>query len=325
MKTKLIELFQKSDQQILCEFVDNLNFCEEAYIRANHDVKKAVDEGAFKSGREHFEQFGVNENRKQQFLVNQKNKKEKLERIKEHLILEMQHEKNNQFYDFLTTEMRDEFDIFDTNLVSSNDYDPDVINLIHKHQNGLVLDFGAGNRNIYFRNVVNFEIVDYQTTDVRGVGERLPFKDGVFDAVVSIAVLEHVKFPWICAKEILRVLKPGGDLIICVPFLQPLHGYPNHFFNMTQAGLQSLFGSEVNIHRHEVPISTHPIWSLQWILNSWANGLHGDIKNEFLNMRVQDLVSEPQHYLNKDFVKNLSVEKKFELASATVLHATKFL
>jgi len=325
MKPNLSELFKKNDQQILCEFVDDQNFCEEAYIRANHDVKKAIDEGDFKSGKEHFKRFGINENRKQQFLVNQKIKKEKLERIREHLTLEMEHERNNLFYDFLTTEMRDEFDIFDTNLVSSNQYDSDLLDLIHKHQNGLVLDFGAGNRNIYFRNVVNFEIVDYQSTDVRGVGERLPFKDGVFDAVVSIAVLEHVKFPWLCAKEILRVLKPGGDVIICVPFLQPLHGYPNHFFNMTQAGLKSLFGSEINVHRHEVPISTGPIWSLQWILNSWANGLHGDIKNQFLNMRVQDLLSEPQHYLNKDFVKNLSIEKNFELASATVLHATKVL
>jgi SAM-dependent methyltransferase len=151
----------------------------------------------------------------------------------------------------------------------------------------------------------------------------LPFKDGVFDAVISIAVLEHVKFPWMCAKEILRVLKPGGDLIICVPFLQPLHGYPNHFFNMTQAGLQSLFGSEINIIRHEVPISVHPIWSLQWILNSWAMGLNGDTKMNFLNMKVADFLSPAQSYLDKDFVKNLSIEKNFELASATVLHGVK--
>ena len=79
-----------------------------------------------------------------------------------------------------------------------------------------------GRRAVYFDNVVNFEIVPYDTTDVRGVGEELPFRDASFDAVVSIAVLEHVKDPFRCAREIARVLKPGGELICAVPFLPAL-------------------------------------------------------------------------------------------------------
>jgi len=87
----------------------------------------------------------------------------------------------------------------------------------------LVLDCGAGFRDMYYPNVVNYEIVAYPTTDVLGVGEELPFKDNSFDVVISVAVLEHVRYPWRCADEIARVLKSGGTLVAMVPFLQPLH------------------------------------------------------------------------------------------------------
>ena len=87
-------------------------------------------------------------------------------------------------------------------------------------------------------NVVNYEIVDYDTTDVIGLGDTLPFNDCVFDAVISIAVLEHVRYPFACAAEIVRVLKRGGELECSVPFLQPLHGYPHHYYNMTSQGLR---------------------------------------------------------------------------------------
>jgi ubiquinone/menaquinone biosynthesis C-methylase UbiE len=79
------------------------------------------------------------------------------------------------------------------------------------------------------------------STDVLGVAEELPFVDNAFDAVISVAVLEHVRDPFSAAKEITRVLKPGGKLFGYVPFLQPFHGYPNHYYNMTRVDLANLF------------------------------------------------------------------------------------
>lgn len=48
-------------------------------------------------------------------------------------------------------------------------------------------------------------------------GEELPFKDGVFDAVLCTEVLEHLHSPGRLLREMGRVLKRDGDLVITTP------------------------------------------------------------------------------------------------------------
>ena len=43
-----------------------------------------------------------------------------------------------------------------------------------------------------------------------GVGEDLPYADGLYDAVVCVDVLEHVQELGRVLSEVMRVLKPGG-------------------------------------------------------------------------------------------------------------------
>lgn len=250
-------------------------------------------------------------------------KTNKLERIRPLLREDMPFIRRDSCFDFLTDDLRDKFNIVDTNAVSFNSYDNYALALIDKFRNGIMLDCGAGLRETYYDNVVNFEIVAYETTDVRGVGEVLPFKDGVFDAVFSLAVLEHVKDPFQCAKEIVRVLKPGGELMCCVPFLQPLHGYPHHYYNMTCQGLENLFSDDLEIDKIDCYYSNLPISSLNWIVRSWADGLSGGTKQEFLDLRIRDLLGSPIEYLNRQFVTQLSREKNLELACANVLFGHK--
>ena len=52
---------------------------------------------------------------------------------------------------------------------------------------------------------------------VGGVGERLPFSDGVFDAVVCAEVLEHVGDPEQVIDECARVLRAGGTFVYAGP------------------------------------------------------------------------------------------------------------
>ncbi len=52
---------------------------------------------------------------------------------------------------------------------------------------------------------------------VQGDGERLPFADGLFDCVICTETLEHVPDDRVVARELVRVLRSGGVLVVSVP------------------------------------------------------------------------------------------------------------
>lgn len=250
-------------------------------------------------------------------------KRAKLEAIRPLLRDDLPFAETADGFDFLSDELRAQFHITDTDNVSANNYDDTAARMIEVHSGGFVLDCGAGLRPVYYDNVVNFDICAYPTTDVRGVGERLPFKDGVFQAVFSFAVLEHVRDPFACAREIMRVLVPGGRLYCVVPFLQPLHGYPNHYFNMSHQGLRSLFEDGLEVVWQEVPASGQPIWTLTWLLRRWAAQLPEPARREFLRQRIGGLLASPEAYFDRPFVRDLPPDAKLELASTTAMYAQK--
>ncbi len=51
-------------------------------------------------------------------------------------------------------------------------------------------------------------------------GERLPFADAEFDGVVVVDMLEHVRDEAAFARELARVTKPGGRLVVNTPHLK---------------------------------------------------------------------------------------------------------
>jgi SAM-dependent methyltransferase len=141
--------------------------------------------------------------------------------------------------------------------------------------------------------------------------------------VFSIAVLEHVRDPFRCAAEIARVLKRGGELYCCIPFLQPLHGFPHHYFNATPQGARRLFEDLLRVESVSVPRALHPLWALSWIVKSWSEGLDEPTRGAFMDMKVRELMVPPEPLLAQPFASELSSDKQFELATGTVLKAVK--
>lgn len=69
----------------------------------------------------------------------------------------------------------------------------------------------------------------------------LPFKEGAFDAVLCIQVLEHLAEPLDVLREIARVLKPGGNLFLSAPQSWHQHQKPFDFYRYTSYGIRYLF------------------------------------------------------------------------------------
>lgn len=52
---------------------------------------------------------------------------------------------------------------------------------------------------------------------VQGDGLHLPFREGIFDAVGSFAMLEHLEHPEGLLAEMARVVRPGGRVVVGAP------------------------------------------------------------------------------------------------------------
>lgn len=86
-------------------------------------------------------------------------------------------------------------------------------------------------------NPIGLDIRMYAGVGLLGDAHRLPLRDGVFDVVLSVQVLEHLHSPWIAIHEIARVLRPGGCFVGSVALLKPCH---NSYFHMTHLGVKHL-------------------------------------------------------------------------------------
>ena len=90
---------------------------------------------------------------------------------------------------------------------------------------------------------------DQSRLDIVSDITQIPEPDASFDAVMCIEVLEHVPSPVNALRELSRLLKPGGTLIITAPFNSLTHfapyfyqtGYSRYFY---EYWLQS-FGLEI--------------------------------------------------------------------------------
>ena len=120
---------------------------------------------------------------------------------------------------------------------------------------GVLLDVGCGRKpyEAIFKPFVSEYIgIENETTYVETAdaessaadyyydGSRLPFDDSSFDTIISVSVFEHTPDPQFLFKEMTRVLKHGGIMIIHVPFSFRLHEEPHDYYRFTCHALRAL-------------------------------------------------------------------------------------
>lgn len=114
-----------------------------------------------------------------------------------------------------------------------------------------VVDVGCGDRPYepilrpYARTYTGVDAVDSPSVDVVARAESLPFPDASFDCVVCTQVLEHLEDPWAAARELFRVLRPGGVGLVSTHGVARYHAAPEStvedYWRWTHAGLERLF------------------------------------------------------------------------------------
>jgi SAM-dependent methyltransferase len=136
---------------------------------------------------------------------------------------------------------------------------------------GTLLNYGSGDGGdrLWLEGqgfqVTTFDVYPGDYTDFVCDGHALPFADGQFSVVTSVAVFEHLYDPYRAAAEIFRVLKAGGALVGSVAFLEPYHA--RSYFHMSPLGIR-----EVLTRAGFAEIEIHPGWSFVEALNLsfWA-------------------------------------------------------
>ena len=106
------------------------------------------------------------------------------------------------------------------------------------HLKGRVLDVGCGIGDMlsYRQNTVGLDVnplnVDFcQKRQLEAYVMKpdiIPFRDETFDSVLLDNVLEHIEKPSLLFKEIRRVLKPDGILLIGVPGIKGYQSDDDH-------------------------------------------------------------------------------------------------
>jgi len=135
----------------------------------------------------------------------------------------------------------------------------DILRILDKYSfEGSLLDIGCGEKPYkkFFKKIKTYIGIDFPTysknKDYRGESPDLFFgkdylknfklsqKNNSYDSIVAFQVLEHHKKPNILVQEMFRIVKPGGYILITVPFLGGIHEAPKDFQRFTKYGLLEL-------------------------------------------------------------------------------------
>jgi SAM-dependent methyltransferase len=76
--------------------------------------------------------------------------------------------------------------------------------------------------------------------DLVADAESLPYPDASVGTVLALSTFEHVPHFWKAFREVHRVLRSDGALVVACPFYFHIHDYPADYWRFTPAALEIL-------------------------------------------------------------------------------------
>jgi SAM-dependent methyltransferase len=109
-----------------------------------------------------------------------------------------------------------------------------------------VLDVGCGDRPyeallMGASEIVGFDVPGNPHADLHGSIDAIPVEDASFDVVLCLQVLEHVPDPAAAIRELRRVVRPGGRVLLATHGVYPFHPNPDDLWRWTHTGLDRIF------------------------------------------------------------------------------------
>jgi SAM-dependent methyltransferase len=110
-----------------------------------------------------------------------------------------------------------------------------------------VLDVGCGVKPYhpwfepYVTEYVGLDVPGNASAELEGTIEAIPAGDASFDLVLCTQVLEHCDDPAQGVRELRRVVKPGGRVLLSTHGVQVYHPAPHDLWRWTHEGLERLF------------------------------------------------------------------------------------
>jgi len=95
------------------------------------------------------------------------------------------------------------------------------------------------------------------TADLCASNAHLPAQR--FDCVFCTEVLEHTLQPFDAVDTLYRLLRPGGRLLLTVPFNFRIHGPLPDCWRFTEHGLRALLGSYTELEIDGLPTPDRPL------------------------------------------------------------------
>jgi len=85
---------------------------------------------------------------------------------------------------------------------------------------------------------------------------KLTFESNKYDGALLINVLEHIYHAHQLISETYRILKPGGTVVVTIPYIMAIHPSPRDYYRFSEDALRSMFGEAGFSHIAIKPIGS---------------------------------------------------------------------